>query len=165
MTISFLTEADCSGEFSINNVRAGEYNLYAWGPGFLGDYRYHRPITISPGWIRNRKFPNILTAFKTPFLIAICLIAICFIFIGCDIDVGNLIYEPPRDGPTLWEIGIPDRSAAQFHVPEPDPKYVNQIFINNPKRFGFIYESYIFIVTWVRNIKQLNVPQALTEMI
>nr|GEV34489.1 rhamnogalacturonate lyase family protein [Tanacetum cinerariifolium] len=49
------------------------------------------------------------------------------------IDVGNLIYEPPREGPTLWEIGIPDRSAAEFHVPEPDPKYVNQLFVNNPK--------------------------------
>ncbi|KAJ9545406.1 hypothetical protein OSB04_025113 [Centaurea solstitialis] len=96
----FWTEANCSGDFSINNVRAGEYNLFAWVPGFLGDYRYHVPITITP---------------------------------GCDINVGNLVFEPPRDGPTLWEIGIPDRSAAEFHVPEPNPRYLNQLFINNPK--------------------------------
>lgn len=96
----FWTEADCIGDFSINNVRAGEYNLFAWVPGFLGDYRYHVPITITP---------------------------------GCDINVGNLVYEPPRDGPTLWEIGIPDRSAAEFHVPEPNPRYLNQLFVNNPK--------------------------------
>ncbi|KAI7741688.1 hypothetical protein M8C21_007229 [Ambrosia artemisiifolia] len=100
MDYQFWSEANCTGDFSINNIRCGEYNLYAWVPGFLGDYRYHLPITITP---------------------------------GCDINVGNLVYEPPRDGPTLWEIGIPDRSAAEFHVPEPDPKYVNQLFVNNPK--------------------------------
>nr|XP_043614244.1 probable rhamnogalacturonate lyase B isoform X2 [Erigeron canadensis] len=97
----FWTEANCSGEFSIKNVRCGEYNLYAWVPGFLGDYQFHAPLTIIP---------------------------------GCDINLGDLIYEPPRDGPTLWEIGIPDRSAAEFHVPEPNPNYVNQLFVNNPKR-------------------------------
>ncbi|XP_059460108.1 probable rhamnogalacturonate lyase B isoform X2 [Corylus avellana] len=42
---------------------------------------------------------------------------------GCDIDVGDLVFEPPRDGPTLWEIGIPDRSAAEFYIPDPNPKY------------------------------------------
>ncbi|KAI3725621.1 hypothetical protein L1987_65412 [Smallanthus sonchifolius] len=96
----FWNEADCMGGFSINNVRCGEYNLYAWVPGFLGDYKYHLLITVTP---------------------------------GCDINLGNLVYEPPRDGPTLWEIGIPDRSAAEFLVPEPNPKYVNQLFVNNPK--------------------------------
>lgn len=46
----FWSEADCMGDFSINNVRAGEYNLYAWVPGFLGDFRYHVPITVTPGF-------------------------------------------------------------------------------------------------------------------
>jgi rhamnogalacturonan endolyase len=39
-------------------------------------------------------------------------------------DMGDLVYEPPRDGPTLWEIGIPDRSAAEFYIPGPDPKFI-----------------------------------------
>lgn len=49
-------------------------------------------------------------------------------------DVGEIVYQPPRDGPTLWEIGIPDRSAAEFYIPEPNPKYMNKLFINHPER-------------------------------
>ncbi|KAI8012958.1 Rhamnogalacturonate lyase [Camellia lanceoleosa] len=54
---------------------------------------------------------------------------------GCDIDIGDLVYEPPRDGPTLWEIGIPDRSAAEFYIPDPDPKYISRLFVDPPNRF------------------------------
>ncbi|CAL1406508.1 unnamed protein product [Linum trigynum] len=54
---------------------------------------------------------------------------------GCNIEMGDLVYEPPRDGPTLWEIGIPDRSCAEFYVPDPDPQYVNRLFIGHPDRF------------------------------
>ncbi|KAK9097004.1 hypothetical protein Sjap_022501 [Stephania japonica] len=54
---------------------------------------------------------------------------------GCDIDLGDLVYEPPREGPTLWEIGIPDRSAAEFYVPDPNPKYINKLYINHPDKF------------------------------
>ncbi|KAL6184532.1 hypothetical protein ACLB2K_045933 [Fragaria x ananassa] len=49
--------------------------------------------------------------------------------------MGELVYEPPRDGPTLWEIGIPDRSAAEFYVPDPNSKYINSLFVNHPDRF------------------------------
>lgn len=59
----FWSEADCSGDFSINNVRAGEYNLFAWVPGFIGDYRYHVPITITPGFNQKTKFIRLLTVF------------------------------------------------------------------------------------------------------
>ncbi|GFY85916.1 rhamnogalacturonate lyase family protein [Actinidia rufa] len=98
----FWTKADDNGYFSVNNIRTGDYNLYSWVPGFIGDYRNDVAITITP---------------------------------GCDIDIGDLVYEPPRDGPTLWEIGIPDRSAAEFYMPDPDPKYINKLFINHPDRF------------------------------
>ncbi|XP_062164026.1 probable rhamnogalacturonate lyase B isoform X2 [Alnus glutinosa] len=98
----FWSRADEDGYFSINNIRTGDYNLYAWVPGFIGDYQYDLPIAISS---------------------------------GCKIDVGNLVYEPPRDGPTLWEIGIPDRSAAEFYVPDPNPNYINKLYVNHPDRF------------------------------
>lgn len=98
----FWTRADENGYFSIKNIRTGDYNLYAWVPGFIGDYRHDALITISPG--------------------------------SC-IEMGNFVYEPPRDGPTLWEIGIPDRSAAEFYVPDPDPKHINRLFVNHPDRF------------------------------
>lgn len=45
---------------------------------------------------------------------------------GSDLEVGDLVFKPPRDGSTLWEIGIPDRSAAEFFVP--DPKYFNHLY-------------------------------------
>eukprot|EP00897_Mesotaenium_endlicherianum_P010970 jgi/Mesen1/9901/ME000070S09188 len=50
---------------------------------------------------------------------------------GQAVELGELVYRPPRVGPTLWEIGIPDRSAAGFFVPEPDPRYVNRLYVNN----------------------------------
>lgn len=51
-------------------------------------------------------------------------------------DIGVIVYEPPRDGPTLWEIGYPDRSAAEFYVPDPNPKYINKLLLNNPDRLA-----------------------------
>lgn len=57
--------------------------------------------------------------------------------------MGDLVYKPPRDGPTLWEIGIPDRSAAEFYVPDPNPKYINKLYVNHPDRlihFSFSYD-------------------------
>lgn len=48
--------------------------------------------------------------------------------------MGDLVYEPPRDGPTMWEIGIPDRSAAEFYIPDPNPKYINKLYVNHPDR-------------------------------
>ncbi|KOM41807.1 hypothetical protein LR48_Vigan04g200500 [Vigna angularis] len=98
----FWAKADDDGYFSITNVRAGDYNVYAWVPGFIGDYKYDVAMTITE---------------------------------GCEIDLGELVYEPPRDGPTLWEIGIPDRTAAEFYVPDPNPKYVNKLFVNHPDKF------------------------------
>lgn len=96
------TRADENGCFSISDIRVGEYNLYAWLPGFIGEYRNDDTIIITT---------------------------------GCDIDVGDVVFEPPRDGPTLWEIGIPDRSAAEFNIPDPNPKYVNPLYLNHPDRF------------------------------
>ncbi|KAF7138573.1 hypothetical protein RHSIM_Rhsim07G0213900 [Rhododendron simsii] len=98
----FWTTVDEKGYFGIKNVRTGDYNLYAWVPGFIGDYHCDVSITITS---------------------------------GCEVDLGNLVYEPPRDGPTLWEIGIPDRSAAEFYIPDPNPKYVNRLYLNHPDRF------------------------------
>uniref|UniRef100_A0ACD5ZTR1 Uncharacterized protein n=1 Tax=Avena sativa TaxID=4498 RepID=A0ACD5ZTR1_AVESA len=98
----FWCRADADGSFYIKNIVAGNYSLYAWVPGFIGDYKFDATLTISS---------------------------------GDDIYLGDLVYEPPRDGPTMWEIGIPDRSAAEFYVPDPNPNYVNRLFINHPDRF------------------------------
>ncbi|GFP84101.1 rhamnogalacturonate lyase [Phtheirospermum japonicum] len=98
----FWSRADEMGYFSINYVRTGNYNLYAFVPGFIGDYRNEVVITVTP---------------------------------GAEIEMGDIVFEPPRDGPTLWEIGVPDRSAAEYYVPDPDPKYINKLYVNHPDRF------------------------------
>lgn len=98
----FWSQADVNGYFTIENVCPGNYHLYGWVPGVLGDYMKEGSINIYP---------------------------------GCRIDVGLLIYEPPRDGPTIWEIGTPDRTAAEFFIPEPKPCYINKLFLNHPERF------------------------------
>lgn len=44
------------------------------------------------------------------------------------------MYDPPRNGPTLWEIGIPDRTAAEFYVPDPNPTLMNQLYTVQPDK-------------------------------
>lgn len=97
----FWTQADTEGYFVIRNVREGNYSLYAWVPGFIGDYKYDTYVYVVP---------------------------------GKRITLGTLIYEPPRTGPTLWEIGIPDRTAMEFFIPDPNPYLMNQLYIINPEQ-------------------------------
>ncbi|KAK4393933.1 hypothetical protein Sango_1864100 [Sesamum angolense] len=98
----FWTESNALGYFVIKNIRAGNYSLYAWVPGFIGDYKYNIQITVLP---------------------------------GCKIRLRTLVYDPPRNGPTLWEIGIPDRTAAEFFVPDPNPMLMNQLYVSQPDKY------------------------------
>eukprot|EP00261_Vitis_vinifera_P017259 XP_010646859.1 PREDICTED: uncharacterized protein LOC100855354 [Vitis vinifera] len=118
----FWTQADKEGNFSIRAVRAGTYNLFAWVPGIMGDYKYDAIITIKP---------------------------------GLKIKLGNIVFEPPRHGPTLWEIGIPDRTAAEFFVPDVDPKFNNKLYVKQDKfrqyglwdRYADIYPNQDLVYT------------------
>ncbi|KAH6837516.1 Rhamnogalacturonate lyase family protein [Perilla frutescens var. hirtella] len=98
----FWTRTDNMGHYSIRGVRPGTYNLYAWVPGLIGDYKYHGDIIIQP---------------------------------GSQLPIDDLVYYPPRNGPTLWEIGIPDRTAAEFYVPDPNPGLVNRLYINHTEKY------------------------------
>ncbi|XP_022950361.1 probable rhamnogalacturonate lyase B [Cucurbita moschata] len=40
---------------------------------------------------------------------------------GSHTHLGILTYSPLRDGPTVWEIGFPDRTAGSFYVPDVNP--------------------------------------------
>ncbi|KAM7515832.1 hypothetical protein LguiA_005415 [Lonicera macranthoides] len=100
----FWTRTNDEGSFIIRGIRAGTYNLFAWVPGFIGDYRYDFEVTVTQ---------------------------------GSKIDLGNMVFEPPRNGPTLWEIGVPDRSAAEFFIPDPRPSVMTHLFLdrNNSEKF------------------------------
>lgn len=45
----FWTQTDANGKFIINNIRQGRYNLYAWVPGFIGDYKFDKDVEVLPG--------------------------------------------------------------------------------------------------------------------
>ncbi|KAG6400414.1 hypothetical protein SASPL_137245 [Salvia splendens] len=44
----FWVNADEDGYFKITNIRPGVYNIYAWIPGFIGDYRCDKDIVVAP---------------------------------------------------------------------------------------------------------------------
>ncbi|XP_076933802.1 uncharacterized protein LOC143599825 [Bidens hawaiensis] len=91
----FWTQTDEKGSFEIKNIRPGYYHLYAWVPGYIGEYMYPSIVYVLP---------------------------------GSKIRMGLLVHKPPRNGPTVWEIGVPDRTAAEFYVPEPNPRVTNQLY-------------------------------------
>lgn len=53
---------------------------------------------------------------------------------GVMISLGEINYSSPRDGPTVWEIGVPDRTANGFFVPDPNPKHVNKLYLNSSQK-------------------------------
>ncbi|KAI3846636.1 hypothetical protein MKW92_023811 [Papaver armeniacum] len=108
----FWTRAGPDGSFTIKNVRSGDYNLYAWVPGFIGDYMYGNLITIKEG-VDSIKLDD------------------------------ELVYEPPRNGTTLWENGIPSQNRREFFIPDVDPKYVNPLYLTQDKfrQYG-LWEQY-----------------------
>ncbi|KAL6518615.1 hypothetical protein OROGR_019117 [Orobanche gracilis] len=92
----FWTQSDVMGYFVITGIRPGNYSLYAWVPGFIGEYNSEFEINVLPG-SKSR--------------------------------LESLIHEAPRNGPTMWEIGITDRTAAEFFVPDPNPSLMNQLYV------------------------------------
>ncbi|KAJ8557424.1 hypothetical protein K7X08_003049 [Anisodus acutangulus] len=108
----FWTKADSCGNFTIENVISGSYNLYAAIPGIIGDYKYNSDVQVTP---------------------------------GSSIELGSLVYNPPRNGATLWEIGVPDRTAAEFFVPTPPSQFKVHVYQNNSesifRQYG-LWEQY-----------------------
>lgn len=56
----FWVEADVDSGFQIRNVLPGTYNLYAWIPGYLGEYVSANTISVESG---NRMSENLLLLF------------------------------------------------------------------------------------------------------
>ncbi|KAK4417079.1 hypothetical protein Salat_2533400, partial [Sesamum alatum] len=86
----FWTQTQCNGSFLIENVIPGTYNLFAWVPRTLGEYKHASDITIYPGAV---------------------------------VEARDVVFKTPRKGATIWEIGIPDRSAAEFFIPDPSLEF------------------------------------------
>lgn len=72
---------DRSGRFSILNVRPGDYTLYAFADGVLGQFA-KADVHVAPG--------------------------------GKPVDLGRLEWAPVRRGKQLWEVGVANRTGAEF---------------------------------------------------
>ncbi|KAG2319103.1 hypothetical protein Bca4012_054643 [Brassica carinata] len=54
---------------------------------------------------------------------------------GSEISLDRVVFQPPRNGPTLWEIGVPDRTAREYFVPEPYQNTMNPLYLNHTDKF------------------------------
>ncbi|KAF7829315.1 Rhamnogalacturonate lyase family protein [Senna tora] len=63
--------------------------------------------------------------------------------------------------PSLWQIGVPDRSAAEYYIPDPDPTLVNTLFMQDERHKsgdeGFLRDekcgimvNLVFLLFWPR---------------
>jgi rhamnogalacturonan endolyase len=101
------------GSFRIRHVIAGSnYTLWAYGPGAAGTFLSQNqsggraPLELD---VPARRFSVTVAA-------------------GGQTDLGTVLWTPLRVGPTVFELGYPDRKADKFRhgedywVPEPSPK-------------------------------------------
>jgi len=95
----FWVKSGANGFFTISNVVAGNnYTLYAFGPGAAGTFMSQNQSGGSPPWLFNlpaAPFSVTVTAGATNFL-------------------GTVAWTPTRVGPTVFEIGYPDRTSGKF---------------------------------------------------
>ena len=95
----FWVKTDPNGNFTIPNVIAGgNYTLYAFGPGAAGMFQSQ---SQSGG-----NTLNSLDLPASPFSVTVTG--------GATNSLGPVTWTPTRVGPTVFEIGYPDRTGAKF---------------------------------------------------
>jgi rhamnogalacturonan endolyase len=95
----FWTKSDANGNFIISNVVAGNnYTLYAFGPGAEGMFMSKNQNGGNPGIIYNLPV--------TQFTVVVAG--------GTTNNLGAVTWTPTRVGPTVFEIGYPDRKGDKF---------------------------------------------------
>ncbi len=94
----FWVRGDAAGKFTIPNVRPGVYTLHAIADGVLGEFELTN-VTVAAGhttWLVEGTNADVAMTG------------------GNFIDRAPLKWQPLRYGPQLWEIGVPDRTVAEF---------------------------------------------------
>jgi autotransporter-associated beta strand protein len=95
----FWIRTDANGNFTIPNVIAGaNYTLYAFGSGAAGTFQSQ---ALSGG-----SAPNSVDIPASPFSVTVTA--------GATNNLGMVTWTPTRIGPTVFEIGYPDRTARKF---------------------------------------------------
>jgi rhamnogalacturonan endolyase len=95
----FWTKTDATGNFVISNAIAGNnYTLYAFGPGASGMFMSKNQNGGSPGITYSLP--------ATPFTVVVTG--------GTTNSLGSVNWTPTRVGPTVFDIGYPDRKGDKF---------------------------------------------------
>ncbi len=95
----FWVKAGTNGSFTIPNVIAtNNYTLYAFGPGAAGTFQSQAQSGGSP--------PNSVDIPTSPFSVTVTG--------GATNNFGTVTWTPTRVGPTVFEIGCPDRNSTEF---------------------------------------------------
>ena len=95
----FWTKSGAGGRFIITNVPPGaNYTLYAFGPGAAGTFMSQNQTGGTPGWTYNLP--------AAPFSVTVAAAATN--------NLGAITWTPTRVGPTVFEIGYPDRTSGKF---------------------------------------------------
>jgi autotransporter-associated beta strand protein len=95
----FWVKTDGSGNFTIPAVISGtNYTLYAFGQGAAGTFMSQNQTGGNPPWSYNLP--------ASPFSVTVTGSATT--------SLGNVTWTPTRVGPTVFEIGYPDRTGHKF---------------------------------------------------
>ena len=95
----FWVKTGSNGTFTLHNVIAGtNYTLYAFGPGAAGTFQSQAQTGGSA--------PNTLDIPASPFSVTVTA--------GATNNLGTKTWRPTRIGPTVFEIGYPDRTGRKF---------------------------------------------------
>jgi autotransporter-associated beta strand protein len=95
----FWVKSDANGNFTIPSVIAGSnYTLYAFGQGANGTFMSQNQSGGNPPWSKNLP--------ASPFSVTVSA--------GATTALGNIAWAPTRIGPTVFEIGYPDRTGHKF---------------------------------------------------
>jgi len=98
-TCQFWTRTDSNGDFTIPNIIAGaNYTLFAFGPGAAGTFQSQALSGGGP--------PNTVDIPASQFNVTVTA--------GTTNNIGTITWTPTRVGPTVFEIGYPDRTGAKF---------------------------------------------------
>lgn len=110
----YWVKTDADGNFKFSNVLPGEnYTLYAFGPGAAGTYLSQNLNGGNPPMecdVPAKQFAVTVTA-------------------GSTTQLGDVAWTPLRMGPTVFELGYPDRKAGEFRhgedfwTPAKTPKF------------------------------------------
>lgn len=100
-------------------------------PGFVGGYKYEENI-VTAGAMRTVPINSYVKPLSKQLIG-------CVVSIGSEMRLDKIVFEPPRFGPTIWEIGLARRKANECYVPDPSPRLMNKLYLNSkPDRFDYL---------------------------